>query len=72
MDSTTTPQRNIAGPHCQACGSTSAEDIGNLVDTEGYTRCCNERVVSHAPATTPLMYDFSPRTCSADRDCYHD
>jgi len=30
--------------HCESCGSTSAEDIDNLFDTEGYTRCCNELV----------------------------
>lgn len=31
-------------PHCESCGSTSPEDISNLADTEGYTRCCNELV----------------------------
>lgn len=28
--------------HCENCGSTDPEDVSNLVDTDGYTRCCNE------------------------------
>lgn len=28
--------------HCENCGSTDAEDVRNLADTDGYTRCCNE------------------------------
>lgn len=69
---TTTPQgatemTNITRPHCQACGSTAPEDIRDLRDTEGYTRCCNERVVDPSP-------DLFGRTttCGQRRDCCHD
>ena len=34
----------ITGTHCEHCGSTDPEDISNLADTDGYTRCCNELV----------------------------
>lgn len=36
------PMRSILKQHCQACGSTHYEDISN---SDGYTACCNERVV---------------------------
>jgi transposase len=31
--------------HCEECGSTRVEHVENLQDTQGYSRCCNERVV---------------------------
>jgi len=59
--------RDIAQSHCQACGSTDPRDIRDLRDTEGYTRCCNQRVVS-------TDRDIFGRTlrCSERTDCYHD
>lgn len=66
MDATTTT-RQIDQPHCQSCGSTRPESISDLRDTEGYTRCCNQRVVWH---TDP--HSLVQTTCSASRDCYHD
>lgn len=32
--------------HCENCGSTDLEDVGNYARSEndGYTACCNERV----------------------------
>ena len=39
----TQPTGRIAGEHCQNCGSTDYEDL-HLGD-QGYTACCNERVV---------------------------
>jgi len=44
----------IKQPHCQECRSTAAEDIET---TDGYTRCCNERVQWFG--------------CQPD-DCFHD
>jgi hypothetical protein len=37
----------IKGTHCQACGSQDWDDImtGSDPDLQGYSRCCNERVV---------------------------
>lgn len=37
----------INQPHCQACGNTDPYDLdtGRDEDLQGYTRCCNERVV---------------------------
>jgi hypothetical protein len=32
-------------PHCQQCGSTDREDLYH--GDQGYTACCNERVVTH-------------------------
>ena len=66
---------NVTGPHCQSCGSTSAEDIANLADTEGYTRCCNERVVN--PVTYRTNWGTGkteeiPVACADSNDCYHD
>lgn len=40
--------------HCQQCGSTDNEDVYG--GDQGYTDCCNERVV----------YDCDPRDCSHD------
>ena len=40
-------------PHCQACGSDDYEDLNH--GDQGYTACCNERVVDR---------------CYAE-DCYH-
>ena len=65
----------IAAAHCQSCGSTSAEDVDNLSDTDGYTRCCNERVVY---PRTDQRYDWRTGTyvdvgaprCDPD-DCFH-
>jgi hypothetical protein len=39
---TTTSTCQINQLHCENCGSTYPEDVENLRDTEGYTRCCNE------------------------------
>lgn len=66
--------KNINGPHCQSCGSTSAEDIGNLADTEGYTRCCNERVVITERSDWNMRqgYHQVEITCAEYGDCYHD
>jgi hypothetical protein len=54
--------KRIEQDHCQSCGSTSLEnlDTGQDPDFQGYTRCCNERVIH--TAITP---------CSPE-DCYHD
>ena len=32
--------------HCESCGSVDQEDVGRqaLVENDGYTACCNERV----------------------------
>jgi hypothetical protein len=32
--------------HCESCGSVDPEDVGRqaLVENDGYTACCNERV----------------------------
>lgn len=67
--------KDIRGPHCQSCGSTDPEDIFNLVDTEGYTRCCNERVVT--PVRQQMNYSTGryfdvPVDCDDFGDCYHD
>ena len=66
---TTTDQtpRNIEAAHCQSCGSTRREDVADLADTQGYTRCCNERVVCHRPDTFGRV-----ETCAQAGDCYHD
>lgn len=71
MDNTTATgqPKNISGAHCQSCGSTAAENISDLYDTEGYTRCCNERVVNH---TDPTAIFAGRETCATSRDCYHD
>lgn len=37
----------IKTAHCEACGSTDPENIANLADTDGYTRCCNELVADN-------------------------
>jgi hypothetical protein len=58
--------RNIEGAHCQACGSTRPEHIRDLRDTEGYTRCCNERVVNPNDRS-----NMTPQTCARSGDCYH-
>jgi len=65
MDRSTTT--NIQQAHCQSCGSVKAEDVSNLRDTEGYTRCCNERVVYHGKDVFGRT-----ETCATSRDCYHD
>jgi hypothetical protein len=46
--------------HCQACGSTDAEDVGYdaLREGEGYTACCNQRAIY-------------PGDCNTT-DCSHD
>ena len=31
-----------ADEHCENCGSTAGNDVYDLDDTQGYTRCCNE------------------------------
>jgi hypothetical protein len=51
--------KQIDALHCQACGSTAAEDVGYEARrrNDGYTACCNERAVG--PGCDP-------------RDCYHD
>lgn len=56
---------NIRKAHCQACGSTDTYDLGGA-DTDGYTRCCNERVIYNG---TDVF--GNERRCSAD-DCYHE
>lgn len=38
----------IKADHCECCGSTAPEDVQNLRDTDGYTRCCN-KLVSYGP-----------------------
>lgn len=67
--------RTINGPHCESCGSTDPENISNLIDTEGYTRCCNE------PVAEPFRQQYSyatgkyfdvPITCAEYGQCYHD
>jgi hypothetical protein len=47
---TTTNRCKIATAHCENCGSTAPENIDNLFDTQGYTRCCNELVAITAAA----------------------
>jgi hypothetical protein len=37
------PANSIAADHCQSCGSTAYEDL--WLGDQGYTACCNERVV---------------------------
>jgi hypothetical protein len=39
---------DIKQAHCENCGSTYPEDIDDLMDTQGYTRCCNELVAYSA------------------------
>jgi len=46
--------RIVKEPHCQQCGGVIGKDCGSW---EGYTSCCNERVVSD---------------CDPGGDCYHD
>lgn len=67
--------RNIQGVHCESCGSQDPENISNLIDTEGYTRCCNE------PLAYPFKQEYSYRTgkytdvptdCAEYGQCYHD
>jgi len=58
---------NIERPHCQSCGSTDAEDVSDLRDTDGYTRCCNERVIYHGTDVFGQR-----RTCASEGDCYHE
>lgn len=65
METTPNPT-NIEGPHCQSCGSTDREDIADLYDTEGYSRCCNEIVIFN------FGTDYMGRPFKCDpRDCYH-
>ncbi|MGV0985100.1 MAG: hypothetical protein ACOYB2_11125 [Limnohabitans sp.] len=45
--------KRVEGPHCQQCGGRIGIDSGSW---EGYTSCCNERVVS---------------TCEPGGDCSH-
>lgn len=59
--------RNIAGAHCQACGSTKPAHVRDLRDTQGYTRCCNERVVSNG-----MTAYGTPERCSTNGSCYHE
>lgn len=77
MDTTTTQEHrptNISRAHCQSCGSTSPDDISDLYDTEGYTRCCNERVIDAGNGTSGRgafgWYESIP-SCADSGDCYH-
>jgi len=68
--------RNITSPHCQSCGSTSAEDIGHeaLRRGDGYTACCNERVVYADEVEYGYLGRAIPKNvkCADREDCYHD
>jgi hypothetical protein len=55
VDNTPTPT-TVTAPHCQACGGVLDTDCGAW---DGYTSCCNERVVGgYGTPCTPA-------------DCYH-
>lgn len=67
--------KNITGPHCESCGSTDPENISNLVDTEGYTRCCNEPVAICDRYQTNWRTgkgEYVPVPCADFGQCYHD
>lgn len=55
--------QKIEGPHCQQCGSTDPEDV-NPFGNDGYSLCCNERIVYTCTVDLPDGDDL--------RDCYHD
>lgn len=66
---------HIAEAHCQSCGSTAAQHIRDLRDTEGYTRCCNELVIHHATRGaygTFASFNQPTRCDDDDTRCYHD
>jgi len=54
---------NTGQDHCESCGTTEAEDIANLSDTEGYTRCCNELVCTGHGLSTFGTDEVNARAC---------
>lgn len=51
-----TDMKIIAEDHCQQCGSTDWQDLND--GDQGYTGCCNERVISRGD-------------CSVQAGCSH-
>ena len=42
---TDTTQTTINEPHCQQCGNTDWDALGQNSYSQGYTVCCNQRVI---------------------------
>ena len=57
----------IGVPHCQQCGSTDYEDVEfGPRENDGYTTCCNERVVGGGTN----FFTGRPEECDPD-ECAH-
>lgn len=70
-----TQPRNIKQAHCQSCGSTDPRNIFETEARDGYTNCCNERVIDAGNGTTgrgAFGWAETIPTCAESGDCYHE